>query len=115
MPATSESDEIPSVPYFLALLIPGSNHRAAADHFAAHVAFIDSMVAAHVVLLGGEFDSAVDGAEAAYLLRTASRDEAQAWTAKDPFVVHAVYRPRVVAWNLVGIDARAIDPALAAV
>jgi uncharacterized protein YciI len=113
MSAAQESDEIPSVPYFLVLLIPSSNHRAASEHFAAHVAFIEAMAAAHVVLLGGDFDSAVEGAEAAYLLHTNSRDEAQAWAAKDPFVTHAVYRPRVVAWNLVGVDPGAVDPALA--
>lgn len=114
MPAAREGDEIPSVPYFLVLLIPGGNHQAAAQHFAAHVAFVDTMIAANVVLLGGDFDSAIDGAEGAYLLHTGSEDEAYAWAAKDPFIAHAVYRPRVVAWNLVGIDARAIDSALLA-
>jgi hypothetical protein len=32
---------------------------------------------------------------------------------KDPLVAHAVYKPRIVAWNLVGISRGAIDPTFA--
>jgi uncharacterized protein YciI len=106
--------EMPTVPYFLVLLVPGRNHVTAPEHFAAHVAFIDAMAAASVVLLGGGFESPIEGAEAAYLLHTASRAEAEAWASKDPLVVHAVCEPRIVAWNLVGISRAAIDPALTA-
>ena len=70
MSTPREVPEIPTVPYFLVLLMPGRNHAAASDHFAAHVDFIDAMAAANVVLLGGDFDSAIAGAEAAYLLHT---------------------------------------------
>jgi uncharacterized protein YciI len=104
--------EIPTVPYFLVLLVPGHNHAASPEHFAAHVAFIDAMAAANVVLLGGGFESPIAGAEAAYLLHTASRAEAEAWAAKDPLVAQAVCEARIVTWNLVGISRAAIDPAL---
>ncbi|MGH6929042.1 MAG: hypothetical protein ACREEV_12055, partial [Dongiaceae bacterium] len=66
-----EVPEISTVPYFLVLLVPGRNHAAGPEYFAAHVDFIDAMAAANVVLLGGDFDSAVAGADAAYLLHTA--------------------------------------------
>jgi len=108
-----EGDEIPTVRYFLVLLVPGSNHAASARFFAAHVDFIDAMTAANVVLLGGEFEPTVEGADAAYLLHTASRAEAERWASKDPLVANAVYQPRVVAWDLVGISRAAIDPAFA--
>lgn len=106
--------EVPTVPYYLVLLIPSANRAAGEQHFAAHVRFIEEMTAAKVVLLGGEFEAALGGAEAAYLLHTASRAEAEAWAARDPLVRHAVYRTQVVAWHLVGVSAAAIDPSLAA-
>lgn len=106
--------EIPTVPYFLVLLVPGGNVEAGPEHFAAHVAFIQAMEAANVVLLGGEFEATVDGAEAAYLLHVASRAEAESWVQKDPLVIHDVYRPRIVTWNLVGIARGAIAPAFGA-
>ena len=109
---TDDVLEVPTVPYYLVLLIPGPNHAAGEQYFAAHVEFIDKMSAANAVLLGGDFEAAIDGAEAAYLLHTASQAEAEAWAARDPLIQHAVYRAKVVAWRLVGISQRAIDPAL---
>ncbi len=88
---------IPTVPYFLVLLSPGHNEAAAPEHFAAHVAFIDAMAADNVVLLGGDFEAKVDGAEAAYLLHTSSQTEAEQWAARDPLVKNEVCKARVVA------------------
>jgi uncharacterized protein YciI len=68
------------------------------------------MEAANVVLLGGEFASPIDGAQAAYLLHVSSQSEAESWAAKDPLVVGKVFQARVIAWHLVGIAATAIDP-----
>jgi uncharacterized protein YciI len=112
MSTTPNASEVPVVPYFLVLLVPGPNHAAAAEHFAAHVEFIDAMAAANVVLLGGAFKPTIAGAEGAYLLHTASMAEAEEWASKDPLVGNAVYTPRIVTWNLVGIARGAIDPAL---
>jgi uncharacterized protein YciI len=111
MATAREGAEIPTVRYFLVLLAPGSNHAAAARFFAAHVDFIDAMMAANVVLLGGEFEPTIEGADAAYLLHTTSRAEAERWASRDPLVANAVYEPRIVAWDLVGISRAAIDPA----
>ena len=112
MSAESENLQIPTVTYFLVLLLPGGNHQAGPEHFEAHVEFIETMEAANVVLLGGEFEPSVEGAEGAYLLRTASQAEAEEWASKDPLVKNEVYLPRVVAWNLVGINLGAIAPTL---
>jgi uncharacterized protein YciI len=108
--STADVDEVPTVPYFLVLLAPGQNHAAEPQHRAAHIAFIERMEAANIVLLGGEFSSPIDGAQAAYLLHVSSPSEAENWAARDPLVVEEVFQPRVVAWHLVGIAATAIDP-----
>jgi uncharacterized protein YciI len=108
--STADVDDIPTVPYFLILLQPGPNRAAEPEHRAAHIAFIETMEAANVVLLGGEFGSVVHGAQAAYLLHVSSQSEAERWAAKDPLVVENVFQARVVAWHLVGIAATAIDP-----
>jgi len=107
-------DDIPTVPYFLILLQPGPNRAAEPEHRAAHIAFIETMEAANVVLLGGEFDSLLDGAQAAYLLRASSRSEAEEWAARDPLIVEKVFQARAVTWHLVGIAATAIDPTFSA-
>lgn len=108
--STADVDDVPTVPYFLVLLYPGPNRAAEPKHRAAHIAFIETMEAAAVVLLGGEFGSPIDGAQAAYLLRVAAQSEAERWAAKDPLVAEKVFQARVVAWHLVGISATAIDP-----
>ena len=108
----TDVDGVETVPYFLVLLSPGPNRAAEPEHRAAHIAFIETMVAATVVLLGGEFDSTIDGAQAAYLLHVASQSEAERWAAQDPLVAEKVFQARVVAWHLVGIAATAIDPRL---
>jgi uncharacterized protein YciI len=110
--STMDGLSVPTVPYFLVLLMPDHNHAAAPEHFAEHVAFIDAMTEQNVVLLGGSFASLVEGAEAAYLLHTSSAFEAEQWAAHDPYVRHGVHQPRVVAWHLVGISVAAIDPRL---
>jgi len=112
MPTTSVSDEIPTVTYFLVLLVPDSNHAAASDHFAEHVRFIGTMTAANVVLLGGEFESTVEGAEGAYLLHVETHEAAQSWAARDPLIREKAYRPKIIPWRLVGIALGAADPRL---
>jgi uncharacterized protein YciI len=108
--STADVDDVPTVPYFLVLLDPGPERAAEPQHRAAHIAFIETMEAANAVLLGGEFASPVDGAQAAYLLHVSSQSEAESWAARDPLVVGKVFQARVVAWHLVGIAATAIDP-----
>jgi uncharacterized protein YciI len=98
--------------YYLVLLRPGACHDRAPDILDDHVAFVESMIAADVVLLGGDFGEVVGEAESAYLLHVASATEAGRWAARDPFVQAAVYEPTVVTWDLVGINLRAVDPGL---
>jgi hypothetical protein len=75
--STADVDDVPTVPYFLVLLYPGPNRAAEPQHRAAHIAFIETMETATVVLLGGEFGSQIDGAPAAYLLHVASQSDAR--------------------------------------
>jgi uncharacterized protein YciI len=112
--ATADVDDVPTVPYFLVLLDPGLERAAEPRHRAAHIAFIEAMETANVVLLGGEFGAPIDGAQAAYLLHVASQSQAESWAARDPLVVAKVFQARVVAWHLVGIAATAIDPTFSA-
>ena len=109
--STADVDDVPTVPYFLVLLDPGPNRAAEPQHRAAHIAFIETMEAANVVLLGGELGSPIDGAQAAYLLHVSSQREAEGWAARDPLIAGKVFQARVIAWHLVGIAAAAIDPA----
>lgn len=104
--------ELQTVPYYLVLLSPGAKHDEAENHFVAHVAFIDEMSQAGAVLLGGSFDELIDGADGGYLLRAASRDEAASRAARDPLVSSHAYTARVIEWQLVGIEPKAIDPRL---
>ena len=85
-------EDIPTVTYFLVLLHPAPDQVTADPPWSAHVAFIDSLVELDVILLGGDFGSSVAGAEAAYVLHTSTRQEAETWTHKDPLVLHRVLR-----------------------
>jgi hypothetical protein len=107
-----DSEAIPTVIYFLVLLRAGPNRDSPEPPWGAHVAFIDTLTELDVVLLGGDLGSAVAGAEGAYLLHTATRQEAETWARKDPLVVDRYYVPEVVEWHLVGINLGAIDPDL---
>lgn len=104
-------EPIQTVPYHLVLLRPAKRLEGDA-HFAAHVSFIEEMSAANVVLLGGDFEDSIDGADGAYLLHTASPAEAEDWAARDPLISSGAYSARVVPWHLVGIAPAAIDPRL---
>lgn len=108
----TDSEDITTVTYYLVLLHPAPSRDEAEPPWSAHVAFIDTMTELDVVLLGGEFARPVAGAEAAYLLHTATRQEAEAWAHKDPLVLHRYYVPEVVEWHLVGVAPGAIDPVL---
>src|SRR5687767_7235122 len=107
-----DSEDIPTVTYFLVLLHAGPNRDATEPPWSAHVAFIDKLTELDAVLLGGDFGSPVAGAEAAYLLHTSTRQEAETSAHQDPLVVHRYYVPEVVEWHLVGVTLGAIDPVL---
>ena len=70
------------------------------------------MVSHGVVLLGGDLDPPVAGADAGYLLHTSTRQDAEAWARKDPLVRQGNYAPDVIEWRLLGIAFNAIHPAL---
>jgi hypothetical protein len=76
---------------------------------ADHEPFIDSLVAQHSVLLGGELVESEDGIRAAYVLRCDDLPAAEAIVATDPLVTSGEMRPRLAEWQLVGIDLGAVD------
>ena len=74
-----------------------------------HEPFIDSLVAEHLVLLGGELVDSEQGIRAAYVLRCDDLAAAEAIVATDPLVTSGEMRAQLAEWQLVGIDLRAGD------
>ena len=74
-----------------------------------HEPFIDSLVAEHLVLLGGELVDSEQGIRAAYVLRCDDLAAAEAIVATDPLVTSGEMRAHLAEWQLVGIDPGAID------
>jgi uncharacterized protein YciI len=79
---------------------------------ADHEPFIDSLIAEHRVLLGGDFVDAGRGVQAAYVLRCDDLAAAEAIVATDPLVTSGEMRAELAEWQLVGIDLGAVDPDL---
>jgi uncharacterized protein YciI len=95
--------------YVLVLLERGPNAAEEHRHQEAHEEFIDSLIEQHAILLGGSFAQDVGDADAAYVLRCNGIEEAQSIAAHDPLVVNGIARAICVEWELVGIDAEAIE------
>ena len=74
-----------------------------------HEPFIDSLIAEHLVLLGGDLVDADQGVRGAYVLRCDDLAAAEAIVATDPLVTSSVMRPRLAEWQLVGIALGAVD------
>ena len=98
--------------YVLVILRSGENANLHRVHDAAHRAFIDGLIKQNRILLGGAFGAPAGDAEAAYVLRSSSVDEARAIVTADPLVRHGVCRADCVEWQLVGINPDAIDDAV---
>jgi uncharacterized protein YciI len=93
--------------YFLVLLRDAAPEPPEVDH----EPFIDWLDERNLVLLGGPFEPEPSpGISAAYVLRCASREEAEGIVALDPLVSSGACKPTVVEWQLVGINRAAIDP-----
>jgi hypothetical protein len=98
------------VKYFLVLLSDvrgGVLDDSAAD---SHEPFIDSLIARNAVLLGGGFETPVNGFSAAYVLAAKDIATATALAHEDPLVRDARATCDVTEWRLVGINTAAIDP-----
>ena len=76
---------------------------------ADHEPFIDSLIAEHLVLLGGDLVDAEGGVQAAYVLRCDDLAAAEAIVARDPLVTSGEMRAELSEWQLVGIDLGAVD------
>ena len=97
------------MPYFIALLAPRDTGEPSEALRAEHERFVEEMIASRVVLLGGDFAEAIEGASAAYVLRARSATEAQSWVARDPLVRSGAFTARLVGWRLVAIDPGAAE------
>jgi uncharacterized protein YciI len=95
--------------YVLVLLERGPNAAEEHRHQGAHEEFIDSLIERHAILLGGSFAEDVGDADAAYVLRCDGVEQAQSIAARDPLVVNGIARAVCIEWQLVGIDAEAIE------
>jgi hypothetical protein len=69
---------------------------------ADHERFIDGLIDQKRVVLGGDWLPPIAGVEAAYLLSSASLDEAREIPTSDPLVPAEPMRFEVVEWQLVG-------------
>jgi uncharacterized protein YciI len=76
---------------------------------ADHEPFIDSLIAEHQVLLGGDLVDAEQGVRAAYVLHCDDLAAAEAIVANDPLVTSGEMRAQLAEWQLVGIDLGAVD------
>jgi uncharacterized protein YciI len=76
---------------------------------ADHEPFIDSLIAEHRVLLGGDLVAAEGGVVGAYVLRCEDLAAAEAIVATDPLVSSGEMRAQLAEWQLVGIDLGAVD------
>lgn len=101
------------MPYFLVLFREGPSAGELGAHAEAHEDFVTSLIRRNLVLLGGDFRVPLGDVDAAYVLRCRSLEEARAVAADDPLFRTGVYRPEVVEWDLVGINADAIDASAA--
>lgn len=110
MTAQQSSTDVQTVTYYLVLLRPGENYHQAEHHYKAHVQFITALESAGSVLLGGSFETPLEGAEGGYLLYAASPSEARNIAGRDPLVCTGIFDAEIVEWKLVGICRRAIDP-----
>lgn len=96
--------------YVLVLLTESPTTPA---HDVDHEPFVDSLIQRNAVLLGGtSATEPLPGVTAAYVLRCTDLAEARALVATDPLVSTGAARPTLTAWDLVGINPAAIDPAL---
>jgi uncharacterized protein YciI len=94
------------VPYVLVTLIEGPRFG---EVEVDHEPFIDSLIAEHLVLLGGDLVDSEQGVRAAYVLRCDDLAAAEAIVATDPLVTSGVMRAQLAEWQLVGIDLGAVD------
>jgi uncharacterized protein YciI len=91
----------------LILLAPEASRSAELDD--EHERFIDDLDRANKVVLGGSWNPAAGGFDAAYVLSCESLDEARAIAATDPLIRSHAVRCEVIEWELVGVNPGAVD------
>ena len=72
-----------------------------------HESFVDEMIAARVVAMGGGFTAGPY--YGAYLLRVDDLAAAGGWVARDPLVRSKRRTAELLPWELVGVDGELLD------
>jgi uncharacterized protein YciI len=93
----------------LILMSPSGQTPTDAELQMEHERFIDALDEANKVVLGGTWEPAAAGYEAAYLVSCESPEEAHAIAASDPLVRADAIHFDVVKWQLVGMNPDAVD------
>lgn len=103
--------DIPTTPYYLVLLESGAQYSRLNEYEMAHVDFIDKLIAESKIFIGGDLDFSnqdagirLDNIVGAYLLNVRSRAEATEIANNDPFIIHKVYTPLIIRWDLVAME-----------
>jgi uncharacterized protein YciI len=93
----------------LVLMAPGPAQDRAGELEQAHERFVDELVDPSRAVLGGSWKPSAGGFDAAYLVSCESLEEAREIALSDPFARAGAIRCEVVEWELVGVNADAID------
>jgi uncharacterized protein YciI len=103
--------EIPTTPYYLVLLESGDQYSQLNEYAMAHVDFIDKLITESKILIGGDLDVSnqdvgkrLGNIVGAYLLNVRSMAEAADIARNDPFIIHEVYTPLIIRWDLVDVE-----------
>jgi uncharacterized protein YciI len=93
----------------LILMSPSDHGPADVELQIEHERFIGELDQSNQVVLGGGWNPAAGGYEAAYVVSCKWLDEARAIAASDPLARADAIRCDVVEWELVGVNPDAVD------
>jgi uncharacterized protein YciI len=91
--------------FFLMFYKPGANwvkgKMLAGQNIGAHLSYIADQTKKGIVVAGGPASA---GDEGIYVIRAASREAADAFTAADPGVMSGTFKPEVIGWNVIAMQ-----------
>jgi uncharacterized protein YciI len=90
-------------------MTPGLGQDRADELEQAHERFIDELDGAGRIVLGGSWKPPAGGFDAAYLVSCETLEEAREVALSDPLARAGAITCQVVEWELVGVNADAVD------